>query len=44
MRDVIEILEHDHREVEEMFAQLESLRGAAGDETGARRRGTSWTR
>ena len=26
-RDVIEILEHDHREVEEMFAELESLRG-----------------
>ena len=28
-RDVIEILEHDHREVEQMFAELESLRGAA---------------
>jgi hypothetical protein len=26
-RDVIEVLEHDHREVEEMFAELESLRG-----------------
>jgi hypothetical protein len=27
-RDVIEVLEHDHREVEQMFAELESLRGA----------------
>src|SRR5215212_6279691 len=27
-RDVIEVLEHDHREVEEMFSELESLRGA----------------
>jgi hypothetical protein len=27
-RDVIEILEQDHREVEQMFAELESLRGA----------------
>ena len=31
-RDVIEILELDHREVEEMFAELEGLRGASGDE------------
>jgi hemerythrin-like domain-containing protein len=36
-RNVIEILEHDHREVEEMFAELESLRGAAGEDAGARR-------
>jgi hemerythrin superfamily protein len=28
-RDVIEILEHDHREVEGMFAELEGLRGAS---------------
>jgi hypothetical protein len=31
-RDVIEVLEHDHREVEQMFAELESLRGASTDE------------
>jgi hypothetical protein len=31
-RDVIEILEQDHREVEEMFAELETLRGAATEE------------
>lgn len=37
-RDVIEILEHDHREVEEMFAELESLRGATGDDARARGR------
>jgi hypothetical protein len=37
-RDVIEILEHDHREVEEMFGELESLRGAASDEQRARRK------
>lgn len=37
-RDVIEILEHDHREVEEMFAELESLRGASTDEARARRK------
>jgi hemerythrin superfamily protein len=37
-RDVIEVLEHDHREVEEMFAELESLRGAASDEAKARRK------
>ena len=29
-RDVIEVLTHDHREVEQMFAELESLRGATG--------------
>src|SRR5919206_4847860 len=37
-RDVIEVLEHDHREVEEMFAELESLRGASTDEDKARRK------
>ena len=37
-RDVIEVLEHDHREVEQMFAELESLRGAATDEDKARRK------
>src|SRR3954449_7597788 len=37
-RDVIEILEHDHREVEEMFSELESLRGAATDEAKSRRK------
>ena len=37
-RDVIEILEHDHHEVEEMFAELESLRGATGEAERARRK------
>jgi hemerythrin superfamily protein len=37
-RDVIEVLEHDHREVEEMFGELESLRGASTDEQRERRR------
>jgi hypothetical protein len=37
-RDVIEILEHDHREVEEMFAELESLRGASTEEAKSRRK------
>jgi len=37
-RDVIEILEHDHREVEGMFAELESLRGAATEEATSRRK------
>jgi hemerythrin superfamily protein len=37
-RDVIEILEHDHREVEEMFTELESLRGASTDEARSRRK------
>jgi len=37
-RDVIEILEHDHREVEEMFAELESLRGASTEEAQSRRK------
>jgi hemerythrin-like domain-containing protein len=36
--DVIEVLEQDHREVEEMFAELESLRGAAADEARSRRK------
>ena len=37
-RDVIEVLEHDHREVEEMFAELETLRGASTDEAKSRRK------
>jgi hemerythrin superfamily protein len=37
-RDVIEILEHDHREVEQMFAELESLRGTATDDAMSRRK------
>jgi hypothetical protein len=37
-RDVIEVLEQDHREVEEMFAELESLRGAATEEARSRRK------
>src|SRR4051794_4669048 len=37
-RDVIEILEHDHREVEEMFRELESLRGVSSDEQLKRRK------
>ena len=37
-RDVIEVLEHDHREVEEMFRELESLRGAATDDAKSRRK------
>src|SRR4051795_4434585 len=37
-RDVIQVLEHDHREVEQMFAELESLRGAATEEAKARRK------
>src|SRR5213596_45280 len=37
-RDVIEILEQDHREVEEMFRELESLRGASTDEAMSRRK------
>jgi hemerythrin superfamily protein len=37
-RDVIEVLEHDHREVEQMFAELESLRGATSEEDRARRK------
>jgi hemerythrin superfamily protein len=37
-QDVIDILEQDHREVEEMFSELESLRGAATDEAMSRRK------
>jgi hemerythrin-like domain-containing protein len=37
-RDVIEVLTHDHREVERMFEELESLRGAVGDDARARRK------
>ena len=37
-RDVIEVLEHDHREVEQMFSELESLRGASTDEQKTRRK------
>jgi hemerythrin superfamily protein len=37
-RDVIEVLEHDHREVEEMFAELESLKGASTEEDKERRK------
>src|SRR5881628_1536274 len=37
-RSVIEVLEQDHREVEEMFGELESLRGAAADDAKARRK------
>jgi hemerythrin superfamily protein len=37
-RDVIEVLEHDHREVEEMFSELERLRGASSEDDKARRK------
>ena len=37
-RDVIEVLEHDHREVEEMFAELEGLRGASSEADQERRK------
>jgi hemerythrin-like domain-containing protein len=37
-RDVIEILTQDHREVEEMFRELEELRGRTSDEDRARRK------
>jgi hemerythrin superfamily protein len=37
-RDVIEVLTHDHREVEQMFAELETLRGATGDVSHQRRK------
>jgi hemerythrin superfamily protein len=36
--DVIEVLEHDHREVEQMFAELESLRDASTEEAKSRRK------
>jgi hypothetical protein len=38
MGDVIDVLEQDHREVEAMFAELESLRGAATEEEKERRK------
>src|ERR671933_920479 len=37
-RDVIEVLEHDHREVEQMFGELESLRGATDEDAKSRRK------
>ncbi len=37
-RDVVEVLEQDHREVEQMFAELESLRDASTEEARARRK------
>jgi hemerythrin superfamily protein len=37
-RDVIEVLTHDHREVEQMFTELESLRGSTGDGASKRRK------
>ena len=37
-RDVIEVLEHDHREVEQMFGELESLRGASTEKAKSRRK------
>jgi hypothetical protein len=37
-RDVIESLEHDHREVEQMFSELESLQGAESEDDKARRK------
>ena len=37
-RDVIEVLEHDHREVEEMFDELVRLKGDASDGAKSRRK------
>jgi hemerythrin superfamily protein len=37
-RDVIEILEHDHREVEHLFGELELLRGDTSEAAIAKRR------
>lgn len=37
-RDVIEVLTHDHREVEEMFGELEALKGATSEEALKRRK------
>jgi hemerythrin superfamily protein len=37
-QDVIAVLTHDHREVEEMFQQLEGLRGQTDDASKQRRR------
>src|SRR4051794_38952006 len=38
MADVIEVLTKDHREVEEMFQELERLRGMTDDESKTRRK------
>ncbi len=38
MSDVIEVLEQDHREVEQMFGELESLRGATDEDAQSRRK------
>src|SRR4051812_47987253 len=38
MTDVIEILEHDHREVEQMFDELDSLKGDTSEEAKSRRK------
>ena len=37
-RDVIEVLEHDHQEVEQMFKELESLKGASSEDDKKRRK------
>ena len=37
-QDVIEVLTHDHREVEQMFQQLEGLRGQTDDASKQRRK------
>lgn len=37
-RDVIEILTHDHHEVEQMFTELEQLRGLTDDASAQRRK------
>jgi hemerythrin superfamily protein len=37
-RDVIEILTHDHREVEQMFGELDRLRGATDEQSQSRRK------
>ena len=37
-QDVIEVLTHDHREVEEMFVQLEGLRGRTDEASKERRK------
>jgi hemerythrin superfamily protein len=37
-RDVIDVLTHDHREVEAMFVELEQLRGQTTDEARSRRK------
>ena len=38
MSDVISILEQDHREVEQMFGQLEALAGDSSEDANARRK------